>query len=69
MLVKLGMTPAEAIRTATVNASELLGWNDRIGTIEAGKFADMIAVDGEPLKDVTVLERVRWVMKGGAVVR
>ncbi|MBP1205118.1 imidazolonepropionase-like amidohydrolase [Duganella sp. 1411] len=69
VLVKLGMTPAQAIRTATVNASELLGWSDRIGTIEAGKFADMIAVDGDPLKDVTVLERVRWVMKGGAVVR
>jgi len=69
VLVKLGMTPAQAIRTATVNASELLGWSDRIGTIEAGKFADMIAVDGEPLKDVTVLERVQWVMKGGAVVR
>jgi imidazolonepropionase-like amidohydrolase len=69
VLVKLGMTPAQAIRTATVNASELLGWNDRIGTIEAGKFADLIAVDGEPLKDVRALEQVQWVMKGGAVVK
>ncbi|ELX13623.1 amidohydrolase family 1 protein [Janthinobacterium sp. HH01] len=68
VLVKLGMTPIQAIRTATVNASELLGWTDRVGTIEAGKFADLIAVDGEPLKDVKTLESVLWVMKGGAVV-
>jgi imidazolonepropionase-like amidohydrolase len=63
------MTPAQAIRSATVNASELLGWTDKVGSIEAGKFADLIAVDGQPLKDVTVLEHVQWVMKGGAVVR
>jgi len=69
VLVKLGMTPLQAIRTATVNASELLGWADRVGSIEAGKFADIIAVDGDPLKDVTTLERVQWVMKGGAVVK
>ncbi len=69
VLVKLGMTPLQAIRSATVNASELLGWQDRVGAIENGKFADMIAVDGEPLKDVTTLEHVRWVMKGGAVVQ
>jgi imidazolonepropionase-like amidohydrolase len=68
VLVKLGMTPIQAIRTATLNASDLLGWSDRVGTIEAGKFADLIAVDGEPLKDVKVLEQVQWVMKGGAVV-
>jgi imidazolonepropionase-like amidohydrolase len=68
VLVKLGMTPLQAIRTATVNSSQLLGWADRMGAIEAGKFADLIAVDGEPLKDVTTLERVQWVMKGGAVV-
>lgn len=69
VLVKLGMTPLQAIRTATVNASELLGWADRVGSIEAGKFADIIAVEGDPLKDVTTLERVQWVMKGGAVVK
>jgi imidazolonepropionase-like amidohydrolase len=69
VLVKLGMTPIQAIRSATVNASQLLGWADKVGTIEAGKFADIIAVDGEPLKDVTTLERVQWVMKGGAVVQ
>jgi imidazolonepropionase-like amidohydrolase len=69
VLVKLGMTPIQAIRTATLNASELLGWTDKVGTIEAGKFADLIAVDGEPLKDVRALEQVQWVMKGGTVVK
>jgi imidazolonepropionase-like amidohydrolase len=67
--VKLGMTPLQAIQTATVNASTLLGWDDRIGTLDTGKFADMIAVQGDPLSDVTELERVRWVMKGGKVVK
>ena len=69
VLVKLGMTPAQAIRTATVNAADLLGWSDKVGSIEAGKYADLIAVDGEPLKDVKTLESVQWVMKGGAVVK
>ncbi len=69
VLVKLGMTPIQAIRSATVNASQLLGWADKVGAIEAGKFADIIAVDGEPLKDISTLERVQWVMKGGAVVQ
>jgi imidazolonepropionase-like amidohydrolase len=67
--VKLGMTPLQAIQTATIHAAKLLGWEDRIGTIEAGKYADLIAVDGDPLKDVTELERVRWVMKGGQIVK
>ncbi|MHA4870614.1 Xaa-Pro dipeptidase [Duganella sp. PWIR1] len=69
VLVKLGMTPAQAIRTATVNAADLLGWSDKVGSIEAGKYADLIAVDGDPLKDVKTLEQVQWVMKGGAVVQ
>lgn len=69
VLVKLGMTPAQAIRSATVNAADLLGWSDKVGSIEAGKYADLIAVDGEPLKDVKTLEQVQWVMKGGAVVK
>jgi imidazolonepropionase-like amidohydrolase len=69
VLVKLGMTPAQAIRTATVNAADLLGWSDKVGSIEAGKYADLIAVDGEPLKDVKTLEQIQWVMKGGAVVK
>jgi imidazolonepropionase-like amidohydrolase len=65
--VKLGMTPLAAIQTATINAADLLGWSKRIGTLEPGKFADVIAVDGDPTKDVTILEHVKFVMKGGAV--
>jgi imidazolonepropionase-like amidohydrolase len=67
--VKMGMTPLEAIRTATVNAADLLGWSDRVGTVEPGKFADLIAVDGDPAKDVTTLQNVRFVMKGGKVYK
>lgn len=68
-LKELGMPPADVIRAATVNAAELLGWQDRIGTLEPGKFADIIAVSGDPLADVTELERVQFVMKGGEVVK
>lgn len=68
-LVKYGMTSAQAIQTATVVASEMMGWQDRIGSIERGKFADIIAVTGDPLKDITELERVKFVMKGGQVIR
>lgn len=67
--VSLGMTPLQAIQTATVNDADLLGWSDKVGTIEAGKWADLIAVDGDPLADVTTLERVKFVMKGGDVVK
>jgi len=63
------MTPADVIRAATVNAAESLGWSERIGVLEAGKLADIIAVSGDPLADVTELERVQFVMKGGEVVR
>jgi imidazolonepropionase-like amidohydrolase len=65
VMVKLGLTPVQSIQTATVHASKLLGWEDHVGAIEAGKYADLIAVDGDPTKDVTELERVKWVMKGG----
>jgi imidazolonepropionase-like amidohydrolase len=68
-LVDYGMTPAQALRSATAVAAELLGWQDRIGTIEKGKYADMIAVAGNPLDDITELERVKFVMKGGEVVK
>ena len=64
-----GMTPMEAIRTGTVNAAELLGCSDKLGTIEPGKWADIVAVDGDPQQDVTTLERVKFVMKGGEVVK
>jgi imidazolonepropionase-like amidohydrolase len=68
-LAKRGMPPLEVIRTATVNAAELMGWQDRVGAIEAGKYADLIAVEGDPLSDITVLQRVKFVMKGGTVVK
>jgi imidazolonepropionase-like amidohydrolase len=67
--VKLGMTPIQAIQTATVNAADLLGWSDRIGSMEEGKFADIIAVDGDPTKDVTLLQNPVFVMKGGVVYK
>jgi imidazolonepropionase-like amidohydrolase len=67
--VKLGMTPIQAIQSATVNAADLMGWSDKVGTIEAGKFADIIAVDGDPTKDVTTLEHVKLVVKGGVVYK
>ena len=66
-MVKFGMTPEQALRSATVVAAELLGWSDRVGSLEAGKLADIIAVPGDPLSDVTRLEQVRYVMKGGVV--
>jgi imidazolonepropionase-like amidohydrolase len=68
-LTKRGMPPLEAIRAATVNAAELLGWQDRVGAAEAGKYADLIAVEGDPLTDITVLQQVKFVMKGGTTVK
>lgn len=69
VMVKLGLTPLQAIQSATINDADLLGWSDKVGTIEPGKWADIVAVDGDPLADVTTLEHVKFVMKGGAVVR
>ena len=68
-LVKYGMTPAQAIQTATTVAAEMMGWQDHLGSIEKGKFADVVAVTGDPLKDITELERIKFVMKGGQVIR
>jgi imidazolonepropionase-like amidohydrolase len=68
-MVKFGMTPAQSIRAATVTAAELLGMKDSLGTVEAGKLADLVAVPGDPLSDVTVMEKVEFVMKGGEVYR
>ena len=65
--VDLGQPPMAAIEGATRIAAEALGWEDRVGTLQAGRFADLIAVDKDPLKDMTELERVRFVMKGGVV--
>lgn len=64
-----GMSPLEVIRAATMNASDLLGWQQQIGTIEPDRFADLIAVEGDPLKDIAALQHVSFVMKGGAIVK
>lgn len=69
VMVKLGLSPLQSIQAATVNAADLLGWSDRVGTLEAGKLADVIAVDGDPVADVRALENVRFVMKGGDVIK
>ena len=67
--VNYGMTPMQAIRSGTAVAAGLLGWNERMGTVEAGKWADIVAVSGDPLKDITELQRVKFVMKGGEVYK
>jgi imidazolonepropionase-like amidohydrolase len=68
-MVKFGMTPLYAIDCATLEAAALMGWSDRVGALEPGKFADIIAIEGNPLEDITELERIKFVMKGGQVVR
>jgi imidazolonepropionase-like amidohydrolase len=68
-MVKWGMTPAQALRSATTSAAELLGWSDQVGSIETGKFADIVAVPGDPLADVSQLEKVDFVMKAGKVYK
>jgi len=68
-LVQFGMKPAQAIRAATSEAARLMGWEDRVGSIAPGRFADLVAVSGDPLADITELERVKFVMKGGQVVK
>jgi len=69
LYVRFGLTPMQAIQSATRWAAELMGWEDRVGTIEPGLFADLIAVPGDPTDDVTLLEDVPFVMKGGHVVK
>lgn len=68
-LHQAGMPSLDVIRAITTNAAEMLGWQDRVGAIEPGKFADLVAVAGDPIADITELERVRFVMKNGEVVR
>jgi len=68
-MVEWGMTPMEAITAATASAADLLGWSDRIGTLQKGRFADLVAVNGDPLVDVTILQKVQFVMKGGVVYK
>jgi len=69
MLYDAGMASLDVIRAITTNAAEMLGWQDRVGAVEPGKFADLIAVAGDPIADISELERVRFVMKDGQVVR
>ena len=63
------MSPIDALRAATINGAELLGRSKDIGAIEPGKYADIVAVDGDPLSDITVMEKVAFVMKGGEVYK
>jgi imidazolonepropionase-like amidohydrolase len=69
LMVKLGMQPIEAIQATTIHAAELLGWADRVGTLEPGHFADIIAVEADPLADIAQLEHVKFVMKNGEIVK
>jgi imidazolonepropionase-like amidohydrolase len=66
---QFGMSPLQGIQTGTINAADLMGWTDRIGTIERGKWADIIAIEGDPLKDVKILQHVNFVMKSGVVYK
>jgi len=68
-MVKYGLTPMQAIQSATTWAADVMNWSDRIGSLDPGKYADLIAVTSNPLDDITVLERVSFVMKGGQVVK
>jgi imidazolonepropionase-like amidohydrolase len=68
-MVKHGMTAAAAIQSATLVNSQVLGWQDRIGSLEKGKYADIVAVSGDPLQDITELQRVKFVMKGGKIIK
>src|SRR6516165_5197009 len=68
-MVEWGMKPLDSIRASTLNAADLIGWSDKVGSLEKGHFADLIAVEGDPLSDVKTLENVRFVMKGGVVAK
>ena len=68
-MVKFGMSSVQAIRAATIDAAQLMGWQDRVGSVEVGKFADLVAVQSDPIGDITELERVKFVMKGGHVFK
>jgi imidazolonepropionase-like amidohydrolase len=69
LVKRAGMSPARAIQAGTKVNAEALGWSDRIGSIDKGKYADIVAVAGNPLTDITELQRVKFVMKGGKVIR
>jgi imidazolonepropionase-like amidohydrolase len=66
---QFGMTPLQGIQTGTINAADLMGWSDKVGSLTPGHWADVIAVEGDPLKDVKLLQDVKFVMKGGVVYK
>jgi len=68
-MVEWGMKPIDAIQASTINAADLIGWSEKVGSLEKGRYADLVAVDGDPLSDVRILESVKFVMKGGVVSR
>jgi imidazolonepropionase-like amidohydrolase len=68
-MVEWGMHPMDAIQAATIRAADLIGWSDKVGTVEAGHYADIVATNGDPLSDVKVLELLTFVMKGGVVIK
>ncbi len=69
LVKRAGMTPAAAIQAGTMTNAQMMGWQDRVGSIDKGKYADMIAVSGDPLADITELQRTKFVMKGGKVIK
>ena len=69
LMVKYGMTPLQSLQAGTVNGAKLLGWEGQIGALKAGYFADVVAVEGDPLQDISAVEKVTFVMKGGVVYR
>jgi len=68
-MVEWGMKPIDAIQASTINAADLIGWSEKVGSLEKGRYADLVAVEGDPLSDVRILESVKFVMKGGVVSR
>ena len=68
-MTRRGLSSLEAIRAATTTAADLIGWPGEVGAIEVGKFADLIAVYGDPIADITVLQHVGFVMKGGRIIK
>jgi imidazolonepropionase-like amidohydrolase len=69
LVTRSGMTPARVIQAGTIVNAEAMGWQDQIGSVTKGKFADLVAVSGNPLTDITELQRVKFVMKGGKIIR
>jgi imidazolonepropionase-like amidohydrolase len=68
-MVEWGMKPIDAIRAATLNGADIMGWSDRVGSIEKGYYADIVGINGDPLADISAMGRVKIVIKGGEVVR